>query len=227
MQETGSYPNFSTSDIVLPGVDAAEVNLPKFSPEELIGVTFLKDTDHGQRVRAKIVQKINDLDALNHQNIKMIVKYGDDDVEEIMAYTELCDIVEDQINEDTKNPDQLWFFKEVIGHSGPLKPSDPEYKGCQWNVRVRWEDGSESDEPLSLIIKDDPVSIAQYAKEYDLLEVNGWKRLKPFSRRVQKLERLINQAKLSQAQRTNLQVWGSSAKKQQGSTHIGCKKWQY
>ena len=114
----------SNADLVLPVVNSAEMNLPKFSPEELIGVTFLKEAEDGQVYRAEIVKKINDLDAQNHHNIKMIVKYSDDDIEEIMAYTELCDIIEDQMEREENNPEKLWIFKEVLSHSGPLKQSD-------------------------------------------------------------------------------------------------------
>ena len=46
------------------------VNLPRFSPEEPLGLTFLYDTGDGERVRAKIVKKIQDKDAENHEQIK-------------------------------------------------------------------------------------------------------------------------------------------------------------
>ena len=37
----------STSDIVVPGLDPNELVLPKFSPDELIGHTFIRTTDDG------------------------------------------------------------------------------------------------------------------------------------------------------------------------------------
>ena len=42
------------------------ISLPKFSPEELIGLTFIHEVDD-QKVRAKIVKKILDRDAENHE----------------------------------------------------------------------------------------------------------------------------------------------------------------
>eukprot|EP00977_Amphora_coffeiformis_P010982 scaffold2622_cov114-Amphora_coffeaeformis.AAC.1 len=39
------------------------IKLSKFSPEELLGLTFLNDVDDGQQVRAKIVKKILDRDT--------------------------------------------------------------------------------------------------------------------------------------------------------------------
>ena len=77
----------STGDITVPAHDPKEQRLPKFSPEQLIGQTFLYDTTGGQRVRSEVIRKLATLDATNHQNIKFLVKTGD--VEEVMGYVEL------------------------------------------------------------------------------------------------------------------------------------------
>ena len=52
-----TLPIVSTSDLVAPGVDSSEVELPKFAPDELIGRTFLRDTPDGQRVCAQEGQR--------------------------------------------------------------------------------------------------------------------------------------------------------------------------
>jgi hypothetical protein len=39
-----------------------------------------------------------------------------------------------------------------------------------YNVKVSWEDGSGTWEPLNIIGKDDPATTALFAKEHDLLE---------------------------------------------------------
>ena len=46
------------------------ISLSTFSPEELIGMTFLRDVDDGQRLRAKVVRHVIDCDAQNHHNLK-------------------------------------------------------------------------------------------------------------------------------------------------------------
>ena len=51
-----------------------EEELPKFSPSELIGRTFLMDMENGERVKAQVMRKLNDWDAHNHQNIKFLLK---------------------------------------------------------------------------------------------------------------------------------------------------------
>ena len=40
---------------------------------------------------------------------------------------------------------------------------------------VEWETGEITEEPLSLIAGDDPVTCDIYAKKHDLLHLDGWK----------------------------------------------------
>ena len=77
-------------------VNPSNLELPKFSPDELLGLSFLCDTDNGQRIRAKVMRKNLDRDAENHQSIKFLVQCGEDQYEEIIAYNELSDIIERQ-----------------------------------------------------------------------------------------------------------------------------------
>ena len=48
---------------------------------------------------------------------------------------------------------------------GPLKKDYPNYNCSVYNVMVEWETGEITEEPLSLIAKDYPVTCAAYAKE--------------------------------------------------------------
>ena len=187
----------STSDLRGLDIDPSVLMLPKLSPEELMGLTFIRESDDGQKLRAKVVRKINDDDAANHQNIKFLVEIGNGDVDEIIAYAELSDLVEAQREEELLNPDKAWIYKAIIGHEGPLNPSDPKYKGSLYNVLVQWEDGSETYEPLALIKKDDPVTCATYAKDNNLLDLPGWKSLKRIATRTKMYNHMVKQAKMS------------------------------
>ena len=69
-------------------------------------------------------------------------------------------------------------FRAITGHQGPLSPQDENYNGSKYNVMVEWETGEMTDESLSLITADDPVTCAIYAKKHDLLNMDGSKRLK-------------------------------------------------
>jgi Reverse transcriptase (RNA-dependent DNA polymerase) len=191
-----SKPIKSVSDL-MGHTNPSSLNLPKFSPEELTGLTFLREMDDGQTYRATIVQKIIDHDSQNHEKIKFLVKLGHGEFDEIIEYNELSAIVEAQHEAEMENPDVVWSFQQIKGHQGPLRKTHPEYKGSAYNVLVQWEDGSETYEPLEIIIKDDPVSVANYAAQNNLIDTPGWKRVRHLAKNQKKLDRMVNQARLA------------------------------
>ena len=72
-----------------------------------------------------------------------------------MGYHKLLEILEEQHQQELKK-DIYWQFKHVTGHQGPLNENDPNYKGCNFNVTVEWEDGSITHKPLSIFGHDGP-----------------------------------------------------------------------
>jgi hypothetical protein len=70
------------------------------------------------------------------------------------------------------------------------------WKGSIYNVRVEWENRETTNEPMTTIAADDPVTCDIYAKDNDLLDVPGWKRFKSIARRQQHMFHVANQAKL-------------------------------
>ena len=80
-------------------------------------------------------------------------------------------------------------FRAIIGHKDPLLTSDPEWKGSKYNVQVEWETGEITFEPLSIIAADDPVTCAAYAKEYDLLSLEGWRRFRIKQSKIRQVRR--------------------------------------
>jgi hypothetical protein len=84
----------SSEDLL--GIYPSKLKLPKLSPDKLLGITFLRDTDDGQTLRANVVSKIKDRDEENHQNLKFLCVLGDNDYDEILTYQELSNIIEDQ-----------------------------------------------------------------------------------------------------------------------------------
>jgi hypothetical protein len=62
-----------------------------------------------------------------------------------------------------------------VGHQGPLLQHDKDYNGSKFNVLVEWENGEITTEPLLVIAANNPVTCAVYAREHDLLDVEGWK----------------------------------------------------
>ena len=111
-------------------------------------------------------------------------------------------------NEDNEISDDLYKFRALIGHQGPLKATDLHWKGCKYNVLVDWETGEKTYEPLSVLAADDPVICTSYAKENDLLHIDGWKRFRNLAKMDKTLTSAVMQSKIRQASRSNKYMFG-------------------
>ena len=69
------------------------------------------------------------------------------------------DVTESMATKESGQQDVASYYK-ILDHQGPLKAHDPRYKGSSYNVLVSWDDGSQTWEPINLIGKQDPVTIA-------------------------------------------------------------------
>jgi hypothetical protein len=168
--------------------------MPIVDPNDLVGRTFLMAPQpDGQRFRARIVRAIEDHErdlANNSERIHFLCSVNDDQFEEIMSYNDLLSSLEED------GEGIVWKFRRISAHQGPLTPKDKDWNGSAYNVMVEWENGEITTEPLSIIAADDPVSCAIYARDNNLLDVDGWKRFRGIAKRQQKLHRMVNQAKL-------------------------------
>jgi hypothetical protein len=63
-------------------------------------------------------------------------------------------------------------------------------------VLVEWENGEITTEPLSVIAADNPVTCAVYAREHDLLDIEGWKCFQNLAKCKKHFLRLVKQAKM-------------------------------
>ena len=185
----------SSADVAGTVVNPSDLKLPKFTPQELIGQTFTHDIGDGKAYKAKVVRQIMDKEAEDRKQVKFLIEIGDGELEELISYHELADIIEKQ-EEDELNPlDKVWTFKAIRDHQGPLTSKHPDYMGSRYNVLVQWDDDSETWEPLDIMIKDDPITLAAYAEENDLLDKPGFKRLQRISKNKKRYKRLLNQSK--------------------------------
>ena len=103
---------------------------------------------------------------------------------------------------------ELYRFRAIIRHQGPLLASDPDWKGSKYNVHVEWETGEITFEPLSIIAADDPVTCAAYAKENDLLALEGWHRFRSLAKKDKVLATAIKQSKIRQVRRSQTYMFG-------------------
>ena len=86
--------------------------------------------------------------------------------------------------------------------------SDPDWKGSKYNVQVEWETREITFEPLSIIAADDPVTCAAYAKENDLLALEGWRRFRNLAKKDKVLARAIKQSKIREVWRSQTYMFG-------------------
>ena len=75
--------------------------------------------------------------------------------------------------QDNSMDHDLYRFRAIFGHEGPLKATDCNGKSSKCNVQIEWATGEVIFEPLSVIAADDPITCAAYAKEKTLYSLDG------------------------------------------------------
>ena len=185
----------SCGESISPDADFVKVGVPIAQLSDLLGRTFpLPENEHGERSRAKIVELLDQHEAdtlANPQHARFRVSINNDTHDDVISHNKLLEM----LSED-EHSDVVWKFKQVIDHQGPISPHDANYKGSSHNIKIEWEDGSTSWEPISVIIGDCALPVAEHAEKHKLLDTPGWKRLKKFVKNKKKFTRMINQAKL-------------------------------
>ena len=104
--------------------------IPEFDPDDLKGRTFLRPPkENGERLRAKVtkkvVEEIEGADGNRVPNINFILHIGEGKVEELITYNQLLDHLEQAEEQDNSMDQELYKFRAIIGHEGPLKVTDP------------------------------------------------------------------------------------------------------
>ena len=90
----------------------------------------------------------------------------------------------------------MWELCHIVSHQGPLSKEHPNYNGSPYNVKVEWENGVITEEPLNIIAADASVACAIYAKKKNLLNKSGWHRLKHIAKQQGKMFVDVNKAKI-------------------------------
>ena len=121
----------------------------------------------------------------------------DGEREEVIAYNDICDFIEQDWTWDG-----TWKFRKIHNHE-KVHPGHKRYMGSSFNVLVEWETGEISWQPLHTndkrgVYDTDPITIAIYARENNLIDTPGWKlpMIKKYAKTHQRLIRMANQAKL-------------------------------
>jgi hypothetical protein len=154
---------------------------------------FLTNTQgNGERFRARITRKI--LDPDKPSNVRFLVEINDGKYDEILAYNEILDRLETDLDKELHDTDRQWRFKDIVAHQGPLSMHNENYIGSKYNILVNWETGESTYEPLDVIWANNPVMCATYAKRQGLLDTPGWKQFKRLASREKKFQHQVNQA---------------------------------
>ena len=137
-------------------------------------MTILREVDD-KLTHAKVVWQIIDRDAENHQQIKFLLALRNGQLEEIISYNELSDLVTKIKASIDMGQSDVATYSGIIGHQGPLKQHDPKHQGSSYNVLVDWDDSTQTWEPLNLMAKQDSVTLALYGHDKGLLNKPGRK----------------------------------------------------
>jgi len=145
-------------------------------PEDIIGFKFVDDFK-GMPMSKEVTGYDTDRDEF-----QLALGNGLDETVEYATIIELFN----KKDEDTE--DKVWTFEKFNNHRkvgrGP------------WEVEVVWTTGEKTWQRVSEMRKDDPLTLALYAREHDLLDVDGWKWAKSYSanpnRMVRVVKRIVN-----------------------------------
>ena len=187
--------------------------MPTFDPSGLIGRTFLlPPEENGERNRAKVSRQVVEIIDQDNgrmiENINFFLDIGNGIVEEQISYNQLLEHLENAQDHDMGMDQELYRFRAIIGHQGPLLASAPDWKGSKYNVEVEWETGEITFEPLFIIASDDLVTCPAYAKEIDLLALVEWHRYRSLAKKDKVLARAIKQSKIRQVRRSQTYMFG-------------------
>ena len=113
--------------------------MPEFDPDDLIGrIVLLPLQENGERLRAevskKVVEEVEAQDGNIISNINFIIDIGEGEVGELITYNQLLDHLEQAEVQNNSIDQELYTFRVIIGHKGPLKATDPSWKGSKYNV---------------------------------------------------------------------------------------------
>ena len=115
--------------------------MPTFDPSDLLGRTFLlPPEENGERHRAKVTRQVVEINYQDNgqraENINFILDIGNGKVEELISYNQLLEHLENAQDHDMGMDQELYRFRAIIGHQGPLLALDPDWKGSKYMFKL-------------------------------------------------------------------------------------------
>ena len=183
--------------------------MPTFDPSDLIGRTFLlPPEENGERHRAKVTRQVVEIiDQDNGQrieNINFILDIGNGKVEELISYNQLLEHLENAQDHD------MGMDQELIGSEPSLDtkvlclPQIQTGKGANIVFKLNGRLGRLLLNPSPSLL----LMIQSYAKENDLLALEGWRRFRSLAKKDKVLASAIKQSKIRQVRRSQTYMFG-------------------
>ena len=90
-----------------------------------------------------------------------------------MSYVKVCDRIEAMIEAEQTGYTPIFTFKKVLDNLGLLNSDSLDSKDSLYNVKILWEDNSETWEQLLVFKVDYPITSAEYEDKMNLLNTFG------------------------------------------------------
>jgi hypothetical protein len=126
LQQLQGNQKYSQTDSIAVDIPPSSLKLLPFSPNELLGKTFVRTINDGSSYFTTVLRKIQD-----HEDENDVKTYelGHGAFNEIMAYSTVCECIEDIKDESHILDHMVWNFHNVNVNQGLLFESHTDYKG--------------------------------------------------------------------------------------------------
>ena len=185
-QEEGPIQLPSLSD----QIDEDRLRLPTFDPEDIIGYKFIMEYG-GDKFTARVRERADGED-------EFWVDIGDSGLEEVLTKQRILEYLNEAREEDPE--ESIWSFDDILEHR--------KTKKWRYELKILWSSGEITWEPLTEIGTSDPVSVARYARDNELLNRKYWKRFKPYVPRGERYVRLMRRAYASKTKNGKVYKFG-------------------
>jgi hypothetical protein len=157
--------------------------LTVIDPDSLIGYSFVGE-------HAGSTQKVTVNERLTDTEYE--VQYADGN-EGILTYEEITNF----LNHPSEDGTEVWTFQKILDHKITKQGNGKQ----EMKVKVLWDTGEETWEPLDTMKKDDPVTIAQYVQEKGLKDKPFWKWANRYLKNPKRFIRMTRQVHLANMKR--------------------------
>jgi len=167
-----------------PEFDITQIN--GFNANDHIGLEFLKKDSRNVPAKAKVIE-------VDEETGRVMLEYIHGGLEWVEP-----NVIQEAILSKNQDDEGFYTFSKVLGHR--------TIQNGKIEVEILWDNGEVSWEPLSAMRKDDPVTLAGYARERKLLEQRGWKWAKRLAKNEKKFLRMLKLMKATKRKPENTKL---------------------